>query len=206
MLHIIFGDDRSKSNLDAKRILGSNYENIDAEDLEISDFPTVFLGTSLFEDSRKILIRGLADHKELFDELIKYVETPHEIVVLETKINGSWTSFKELKKKQTVEIIENKIEEKVDRFLSFNIYETAMKNPQQALKMLKKAEETEDPYAMLGAWASKAVKNLSLAPTSKRNKMILKELARIDNLLKTTKFSENPWTLLETFILLLQNS
>ena len=72
------------------------------------------------------------------------------------------------------------------------------------LKMLKEAKETEDAYAMIGAFASSAVKNLKTAPNSKRNKNIVKELAKIDNLSKTTKFSENPWLLVESFILRLE--
>ena len=204
MLHIFYGEDRQKSDEEAKKILGKNYENIDAENLEISDLPTIFLGTSLFESSRKILIKGLADRKDFFDELEKYVDTPHEIVVFETKINGNWTSFKKLKKNKNVDIKEHKLAEKVDRFLAFNIFDTAIRNPKQALKMLKKAEETEDAYAMLGAWASKAVTNLKSNPTSKKNRLIVKELAKIDHLLKSTKFSENPWNLLESFILRLE--
>ena len=201
MIHIFYGDDRVKSDEEAKNVLGETYEVVDAENLEIADLPTIFLGTSLFETQRKISIKGLADRKELFDEVEKYVETPHEIVIIETKINGNLASFKNLKKLETVDIKEHKIETKVDRFLSFNIFDVALKNPKQALKMLKKAEETEDAYAMLGAWASKSVTNLKNNPNSKRNRAIVKELAQIDHLLKTTKFSENPWNLLESFIL-----
>ena len=53
---------------------------------------------------------------------------------------------------------------------------------------------------MLGAWATSALKNLKQNPNSKQYKAALKELAKIDNLMKTTKFSENPWALLESFI------
>jgi len=203
MLHIFYGEDRLKSEEMAKKVLGDNYEVIDSEGLEMSDLPTIFLGTSLFESERRIMIKGLSERKELFDELEKYIDTPHEIVVLETKINGNLTSFKNLKKANNVDIKENKIEEVIDKFLSFNIYNTAVRNSKQAIKMLKKAEDTEDPYAMLGAWASQAVKNLKQNPT-KKNKQIVKELATIDHLLKSTKFSENPWNLLEAFILRLE--
>ena len=67
--------------------------------------------------------------------------------------------------------------------------------------MLKENEENEDPYAMLGAWSTSAIKNLKNNPTSKQNKNILKELSKIDMLMKTTKFSEDPWMLLESFLL-----
>ena len=206
MLHIYYGDDRAKSDAAAKKVLGQNYEIIDAENLELSDLPTIFMGASLFEaDSRKILLKGLADKKELFDELEKYLNTPHEIVILETKIDGKWGSFKNLKKAQNIDIVENKIpEDPKERWLAFNIYDLALKNPDAAIKILRENEETEDPYAMIGAWATSAIKNLKSVPNSKYNRTIVKKLAEIDNLLKTTKFSESPWPILESFLLRLK--
>lgn len=196
MIHIFYGEDRLKAEATAKEILGENYEVIDAENLKLNDLPTIFLGTSLFEENRKILIKGLAESKELFDELEKYLETSHEIVILEDKINGTWTSFKNLKKSKSVDLREFKPTVQFDRFLAFNIYSTALNNPQKAYEMLKKAEATEDAYMMVGAWATQALKM--------KNKNAIKELAKIDLLLKTTKFSDNPWPVLEAYILKLK--
>ena len=206
MLHIYYGDDRTKSDAAAKKVLGQNYEIIDAENLGLSDLPTIFMGASLFEaDSRKILLKGLADKKELFDELEKYLDTPHEIVILETKIDGKWSSLKNLKKAKNIDIVENKIpEDPKKHWLAFNIYDLALKNSDAAIKILRENEETEDPYAMIGAWATRAIKNLKSAPNSKHNRTIVKKLAEIDNLLKTTKFSESPWPILESFLLRLK--
>lgn len=206
MLHIYYGDDRAKSEQQAKQVLGASYETIDTENLGISDLPTIFLGTSLFDSgNRKILLKSLADKKELFDELEKYLDTPHEIVILETKIDGKWGGFKNLKKAQNIEIVENKIpEDPKKRWLAFNIYDLALKNSDAAIKILRENEETEDPYAMIGAWATSAIKNLKSAPNSKHNRTIVKKLAEIDNLLKTTKFSESPWPILESFLLRLK--
>ncbi len=205
MIHLYYGEDRDTSEKNAKKILGEKYEVIDAENLLVTDLPTLFLGTSLFEEgNRKILIKGLAERKELFDELIKYLETPHEIVVLETKIDGKWGSLKELKKATNIDLSENKFkEDPKKRFLAFNIYDLALKKPNEAVKELKKCEETEDPYAMLGAWATCALKNLKSNPTQK-NRAIIRELATIDHLMKSTKFSEKPWALLESFVLRLK--
>ena len=202
MIHLYYGEDRLTSEENAKKVLGDNYEVIDVENLELQDLPTLFLGTSLFEtENRRILIKGLAEKKEYFDELIKYLDTPHEVVVLETKIDGKWGSLKELKKAENIDLVENKFkEDPTKRFVAFNIYDLAFKNPAAAQKLLKENIETEDPYAMLGAWATSALKNLKQNPNSKQYKAALKELAKIDNLMKTTKFSENPWALLESFI------
>ena len=204
MIYLFYGEDRLSAEKAAKKVLGSGYENIDAENLQVSDLPTLFLGTSLFEENRKILIKGLADRKELFDETLKYLETPHEIVILENKINGNLASFKALKKNPTIKIQEFKLPEVKDKFLSFNIYSTALNNPEKALEMLRKNEETEDPYMMLGAWTSKAVDALKSNPKSAKNRKILKELAKVDMLLKTTNYSNEPWIVMESFILKLK--
>ena len=203
MIHIFYGEDRLTSEKNAKTLLGDSYETIDAENLNVNDLPTLFLGTSLFDaETRKILIRGLAEKKELFSELEKYLDTPHEIVVLETEIDGKWTSLKNLKKAKNVDVVENKFKtDDKEQWLAFNIYDMSLKNPEMALAKLRENEKNEDPYAFIGAWAINAIKNLKNQPNSKKNRNIVKELAKIDNLIKTTKFSENPWALLESFIL-----
>ena len=65
MLHIFYGEDRLAAEKAAHTVLGENYE-----------LPTLFLGTSLFEENRRILIKSLSENKELFSELEKYFETP----------------------------------------------------------------------------------------------------------------------------------
>ena len=201
MIHIFYGEDRLESEKAAKKILGQDYEVIDALTLDPSSLPTLFLGASLFEENRKILIKSLFEKKELYNELEKYLKTPHEIVILEDKLSGTLSVVKNLKKSTEVEMKEFKKQEIKNPYLVFNIYDMALKNPTKALEMLKEAKETEDAYAVIGAFASSAVKNLKSAPNSKLNKNIVKELAKIDNLSKTTKFSEDPWLLIESFIL-----
>jgi hypothetical protein len=205
MIHLFYGEDRLKSEADAKRVLGDEYEVIDADNLEIADLPTIFMGASLFDtDARKILIKGLGETKALFDEIEKYLDTPHEIVILENKISGTWSSLKNLKKSDKIDLKENKFEiDDSKKWLSFNIYSDALKNPEKALKTLRANEDTEDPYAMLGAWATSAIKNLKTSSTPK-NRKIVKELAEIDMLMKTTTYSNNPWLLLESFIIRLK--
>lgn len=205
MIHLYYGEDRLKSETEAKKVLGEDYETIDAENLEINDLPTIFLGTSLFDpDSRKILIKSLAEKKELFDELEKYLETPHEIVILENKINGNWATLKNLKKSDKIDLKEHKFAvDDSKKWLSFNIFSDALKNPEKAVETLRENEETEDPYAMVGAWATSAIKNLKSNPSPK-NRKIVKELAKIDVLLKSTKYSEKPWLVLESFLLRLK--
>ena len=116
MIHLYYGEDRATSEKNAKKILGDSYETIDAENIEVGDLPTLFLGTSLFDtDTRKILVKSIAEKKELFDELEKYLDTPHEIVILETKIDGKWGSLNNLKKAKNIELIESKLKLKLLR-------------------------------------------------------------------------------------------
>lgn len=204
MIHIFYGEDRLASETEAKKNLGEDYEVIDASTLAPTDLPSLFLGTSLFDETRKILIKDIFSKKELYNEIEKYLKTPHEIVILEDKLTGTLTAVKNLKKSSEVDMREFKKPEVKNFRLVFDIYDTALKNPKKALEMLREAEETEDAYAVIGAFASSAVKNLKSAPNSKRNKAIVKELAKLDSLSKTTKFSENPWLLVESFILRLE--
>lgn len=207
MIHLYYGEDRLTSEKAAKAILGEEYETIDTTDLSVNDLPTILLGTSLFDtENRKILVKGLGENKELFSELIKYLDTPHEVVILENKIPGTWTALKELKKSSKIDLKENKFpEDKEMRNLAFNVYSVALNNPEKAVKMLREREEEIDPYQTIGAWSFKAIEGLKQNPNSKQNRNRVKQLATIDTLLKTTKFSENPWPILETFILRLKN-
>lgn len=205
MISICYGEDRLKAENEAKKILGKNYEVIDAEELSVNDLPTLFLGTTLFDESRKILIKGLAEHKENFDEIEKYLDTPHNIVLLENKLNGTWASVKNLKKSGKIKLLEfKKIETNENRFISFDIFSTALNSSERAMNLLKKAEITEDPYMMVGAFATSAIKNYKNQKTPK-NKRVLKELANLDMMLKTTKFSNEPWLLIESFVIRLKS-
>lgn len=207
MIHLYYGEDRLASEKAAKAVLGESYETIDATDFNINDLPTILLGTSLFEtDNRKILIKGLGESKELFAEITKYLDTPHEVVILESKIPGTWTALKELKKSDKIDLKENKFpEDKEMRNLAFNVYSMALNNPEKALKMLREREDEIDPYQTVGAWSYKAIETLKQNPNSKQNRNRVKHLAEIDTLIKTTKFSESPWPVLESFILRLKN-
>ena len=124
MIYLIDGDDRKKAESKAKDFLGENYEVIDAESLEKADLVSIFQGTTLFSETRKILIKDLGAKKELFAELPKYLETEHRIVILEQKIDKRNAVYKELaavakKNPQQVKIDEFKITEEVDKFLTY---------------------------------------------------------------------------------------
>lgn len=206
MIYLIDGDDRKKAESKAKDFLGENYEVIDAESLEKADLVSIFQGTTLFSETRKILIKDLGAKKELFAELPKYLETEHRIVILEQKIDKRNAVYKELaavakKNPQQVKIDEFKITEEVDKFLTFRVFDIALTDGKRAVKLLREAEENNSPYLTVGSWTKKAVDLLAARPNGEREKRIVKKLAEIDMMLKQTSFSKEPWLLLETFLL-----
>ena len=205
MIYLIDGDDRKKAESKAKDFLGENYEVIDAESLEKADLVSIFQGTTLFSETRKILIKDLGAKKELFAELPKYLETEHKIVILEQKIDKRNAVYKELatvakKNPQQVKIDEFKITEEVDKFLTFRVFDIALTDGKRAVKLLREAENNS-PYLTVGSWTKKAVDLLAAKPNGEREKRIVKKLAEIDMMLKQTSFSKEPWLLLETFLL-----
>ena len=206
MIYLIDGDDRKKAESKAKDFLGESYEVIDAESLEKADLVSIFQGTTLFSETRKILIKDLGAKKELFAELPKYLETEHRIVILEQKIDKRNAVYKELaavakKNPQQVKIDEFKITEEVDKFLTFRVFDIALTDGKRAVKLLREAEESNNPYLTVGSWTKKAVDLLAARPNGEREKRIVKKLAEIDMMLKQTSFSKEPWLLLETFLL-----
>ena len=206
MIYLIDGDDRKKAETAAKRFLGENFEVVDADILEKSDLVSIFQGTTLFSETRKILIKDLSLRKDLFLELPKYLETEHKIVILEQKIDKRNAIYKELltaakKNPEAVKIEEFKMPEQVDRFLTFRVFDIALTDGKRAVKLLREAEEDNSPYMTIGSWAKKAVDLLATRPNGEREKRILKRLAEIDMLLKQTSFSKEPWFLLESFLL-----
>ena len=196
MIYIIYGDDRVRGDAEAKRILGTEYEVFDGEELAAGDLPSIFMGMSLFAEKRKILVKDLP--KELFEKVPEYVKTVHEVVIFESNLDKRTAAYKELAKNPGVKFMEFKLAAKVDRNLAFNVYDMAMRDGKKAVEMLRPAELTEDPYMMMGAFSWKAIDNFRKWGGEKE-KRALRELSRTDILMKTTSFQ--PWTLLETFLL-----
>ena len=73
MIKIFYGNDRVKARAMIDRLLGKNYEVIEAENLTRGDMDSVFLGTSLFGETRNILLKSLSENKECWEVLPKYL-------------------------------------------------------------------------------------------------------------------------------------
>ena len=210
MIYLIDGDDRNKAESIAKRYLGGEYEFFDADSLEKTDLPSIFQGTTLFSEKRAILIKDLTLKKELFSELPRFLHTEHKIAILEQKIDKRNTVYKELlsisKTSPNLIRIENyKLPDIADTFLTFRVFDIALKDGRRAVRILREAEAENSPYLTIGAWTKKALDLLVKHPNGEKEKRIIKELAQIDLLLKDTKFSKSPWTILESFLIRLSN-
>lgn len=199
MIKIFYGDDRIKAQQEIKRAFkGDNYEIIDATDLTPSDLPTIFYGASLFEpEARRILLRDFTANKSIYDELPKYLDTPHDIILLETKLDKRSAAYKSLK--DQIIITEFKLPDTTDFRQVFDIYKTAKRDGKKALEILAKIKPTEDPIKFTGLLVSQAVKDFAARPTGTRERNILKALAHADLNMKSTKI--DPWLIVESFLL-----
>ncbi len=183
MIKVFYGDDRIKTQAAIGKILGKDYETIEADNLTTEDMASVFLGTTLFGDTRKILVKGLNENKECWDKLGKYIDTPHDVVVWLSALDKRSTIYKELAKK--VEFKEFALPEKVDKFLAFKIADEAFAGRgAKAVKMCEQIETTDDPYLMMGAIISQAMKKLEMR--SPKATKALKILAKADLAMKST--------------------
>lgn len=196
MLKIFTGDDRVRAGQEIARTLGENYEVIEGVDLSPGDLPSLFRGISLFSDTRHILIRDLSANKPVFDKLPDYLDTPHDIIIQELKLDKRSTAYKAIKNK--IEIKEFKLPEAHNQFYSFDICRAAKRDGKKAVKMLRDIEPTTDPILFFGALVSVALKDFQQHQGTKE-KQTLKNLAKLDLELKSTKF--DPWLLIESYLL-----
>ena len=196
MITIFTGDDRTRASQEIKKILGENYEVIDCTDLTKKDLPLIFKGVTIFDAHRRILLRDFTMNPSIYPEIINFLDTPHEIILLETKLDKRTTTFKQIQDK--LEIKEFKLPEKINFREVYSIYDVAKRDGKKAVKMLKNIELNEDPIKFTGLLVSRALKDFQKNQGT-REKQILKSLAKIDLQMKTT--SIDPWLLVEGFLL-----
>lgn len=196
MIEIYTGNDRVRAKAKIQKTLGDNYEVIDAVNLTPADLPSIFLGASLFAETRNILIRDFSENKSIFDELPKYLNTPHKIILFETKLDKRSTTYKIIKDK--IKIEEFTLPEKTDFNFTYSIYKIAKTDGKRAVKMLEEIKNNEEPIRFCGLLISQALKDFGFRQGIKEKK-ILKALSELDMNLKST--SIDGWLLIETFLL-----
>ena len=200
MIKVFYGNDRLRANQEIKKNLGMDYEVIEGSSLELSDLPNIFLGNSLLSEQRRILIRDLIENKHVSEAIVDYLESPHKIVILETKINKNSVFYKSLQKK--IEFMEFKLPEVSLYREAQNIYNTAKRDGKKAVGMLDKIKYDCEPIAFIGMINAIALGDFEVRQ-GKKEKRALLELSKLDIEIKTTSYS--PWILLQAFLLRLSS-
>ncbi len=200
MLKIFYGENRVLAKKAIANFLGQDYEIIEGKDLTPEQLPSLFLGQSLFADQRNILIQDVSTNKPVFEKLPEYLNSPHNIVILELKLDKRSSTYKTLK--DQIEIREFTLPKDPNLNLVFDIYRTAKTDGPKAVKMLAKIKHQEDPIMFFGLLASQALKDFNQKQGTKEKKA-LKELSKLDLELKSSKLSS--WSLLQSFLLRLSS-
>lgn len=199
MIRVFYGEDRKRAKNMADKILGDNYEVIEAENLLPNDMPSLFLGVSLFAETRAILIKDLSLNTDCWAELPKYVsDTTHNIVILETKVDKRSSCYKALSKDKNVEFKEFALAEDPNKKLVFDIFDTAFRGDgKRAIEMCEQIELTNDPFMFMGLMVSQVCKKLQY--NNPKAIKAIKIMAQADMDMKST--TVEPWTLIKTALL-----
>jgi len=198
MITIICGEDRIAAERYMQELLGGAYELFEGEDITPNDLPSLFLGTSLFAETRSILIKDLQESSGSWTDLTKYLDTPHNIIIWESKLDKRSATYKSIIKDKQFKIIEFKTTEPTDKWLAFNVYDLATSgNSKKAIVELDKSITQQDPYMFLGGLIAASTKAFEKNPT--RHTAALKILAKTDIDIKTTGL--DPWLLIKSGLL-----
>lgn len=201
MIKVFYGDDRVRAKAEITKFLGTkDYEIIEGADLTPADLPSIFLGNSLFTDTRAILIRDFTANRPVYEKLPEYLNTLHQIAILDVKIDKRSATYKFLK--DQIEFQEFTLPKNPNLNLVFGIYRTAKHDGEKAVKMLEKIQAEEDPIMFCGLLISQALKDFNQKQGTKE-KRVLKELSKLDLDLKST--SLQPWLLVQSFLLRLSS-
>ena len=200
MIKVFYGENRTEANRAIVKSLGQNYEIVEGQNLTTADLPSLLKGGSLFSTSRNILIRDLSTNQAVFEQIPNYLDTQHNVIIFEIKLDKRTAAYKNLKDK--IEIREFIQPKNPNLDLVFNIYNTAKRDGKKAVEMLEQIKHLEDPLMFTGLLASQAIRDFTRKQGSKEKKA-LKELSKLDINLKSSKLSS--WSLIESFLLRLSS-
>ena len=196
MIKVFYGENRVKAQEEIRKFLGENYEVVEGADLTSVDLPSLLAGGSLFEDERAILVRDALVNKAIWGDLPKYLDSPHRVVFLETRVDKRSSVYREMKTQ--VEFKEFAMPRNPNAGVVFDIYREAKRNGEKAVEMAERIKEGQDPMMFLGLMVSQAIKDYQLRQGPKEKKA-LKELSKLDMELKSS--AVQPWLLIEAFLL-----
>lgn len=201
MIRIFYGDDRVRIQKEVERVLGKDKEVFEGVEINFADLPSIFQGGSLLALQRKILIKDLGENKQVFEEILKYLDSEHEVVIWENKLDKRTSLYKELSKRK-IEIKEFKRAEEIDRRKVFEIYRVALVDGKRAVLMVEEIELAQDPYQFLGLIVKQAIDQYEMKRGIKEKRALV-ELSKVDIAMKTTGIK--PWLILKSFLLRLSS-
>lgn len=198
MFRVIAGEGRVEAEKAVKRLLGANYEVFEGENLREDDLPSIFRGNSLFQTGkRQILLKNLSENAAVWEKILDYRDTEHDVVIWEGKIDKRSAGYKRLKA-EGVEIEEYSGQKPPDMRAVFQVFEVAWRDGEEAVRLLEKIEAEQDPYMFFGLMVAQALKRFEARPGEKERR-VLKMMAETDMQMKTT--SIEPWMLVKSFLL-----
>lgn len=199
MLKIFYGPNRLAAEKAIKTALGENYEVFEGENLEITDLPSIFHGASLFEtEKRRILLKEVGENTAVWEKIVDYAGTPHEVIIWELKLDKRSAGYKRIKE-SGIALQEFPELRRPEEKLVFGILDTALRNGEQAVKMVEQIELTQDPYMFFGLMVTQALKKYEASRGGTREQKLIKMLAELDIQMKTS--SIEPWALVKSFLL-----
>lgn len=198
MFKVFYGDNRQGAERAIKQTLGEGYEVFEGENLSLTDLPSIFQGSSLFEmENRRILLKDVGENAVVWEKVVDYVETPHEVICWEMKLDKRSSGYKRLKN-SGVELREFAELRRPEANLVFNILDTALEDGARAVKMVEQIELAQDPYMFFGLMVTQALKKFEQSG-GRSGCGLLKRLAELDMRMKSA--SVEPWTLVKAFLL-----
>lgn len=198
MIKIFYGDDRLKAERMIKRQLGGDYEVVEGIALKDGDMASLFFGNTFFSDKRKILIKDMGENKECFEKITDYLNTNHDVILLEGKLDKRTATYKQLKAAK-VEMVECKLMEKVDSRKVFDVFDYVWGgHADRAMKIIESIEKEQDAYMFVGLLISQAIKKYE-ARQGKKEELVLKILSELD--METKSSQLGAWELVKIAIL-----
>ncbi len=203
-IKILHGTDREAMMRTAKRILGDDYEVVEAENIDLSDLDSIFRGVSLFDDGsgRKILIKDLSLKSECFEKLPDYADTSFNVVVVNDKLNKTFAYVKNVFACKDIEVEEFiTTEEKTrDKFENCKPFQDAYAGRgADAIRKLRKIESRSAAPLIIGTMAGQCIKLID--GKNKKPVQALKIIAEADMMTKSSGITDIwmpvEWALLE---------
>jgi len=202
MIKVFYGDDRMGVQREVEKVLGDDYEVAEGETLAVGDLPSLFLGTSLFGNTRRILVKDLGENTTCWGELPKYLDTSHTVVIWESKLDKRTVTYKSLQK-QKIEMREFKLAEAPEKKLVFEVLDTAWRGDgRRAVGMVEKLEIEQDAYMFFGLMVSQAMRKLEAGNARAREVILL--LSEADMEMKRGLFT--PWLIVKKVLVKISTS